>query len=348
MNAIMDSFGVDEEDGREAARLALEAGQMGGWSWDMVSGLVRGDLQMTRFFNLDFETQPWDADILFSRIYEPDVARVNQAVEKAIETDEAFEAEFRLTGFPEHPLFGTTRWVGGRGRIVERDADGAPVKMFGLNWDISDRKLQENRLTVLASEMDHRVKNAFAVIRALINLGLRSDETKADFAATLKSQVEAMATAHNVSARFARETELSDAPVPIEDILQEALSPWKKDELVTLAVTDRVQLHPGEASSVSMLIYELATNATKYSVLGANTGKLHVSASVTDTGERQLVWREIKDGPPVPKQDPAVAEAGFGEVLIIHCAKTLGAVLDRELNKNGFTLKLVMPPFDKA
>lgn len=344
----MHRFAVDQEDNHEAARLALEAGQMGAWSWDMVSGLVRGDLQMTRFYQLDYDAQPWDVDKVFAKIYEPDVARVNQAVDKSIKTDEAFEAEFRLKGFPEHPLFGTTRWVGGRGRIVERDADGAPVKMFGLNWDISDRKLQENRLTVLAGEMDHRVKNAFAVIRALINLGLRSDETKADFAATLKAQVEAMATAHKVSAQFARETELSDAPVPIEDILQAALSPWKKNELVTLTVTDCVLLHPREASSVSMLIYELATNAAKYSVLGAKTGKLHISASVTNTGERQLVWREIKDALPVPEADPAMAHVGFGEVLMTHCAKTLGATLDREFDKDSFTLKLVMPPFDNA
>ena len=66
------------------------------------------------------------------------------------------------------------RWLGGRGKVIELAGDESPKTMVGVNWDITQRKRQEHSLALSAMEMDHRVKNSFAIMRALVSIGQRS------------------------------------------------------------------------------------------------------------------------------------------------------------------------------
>jgi len=50
---------------------------------------------------------------------------------------------------------GRWKWITGRGMVVERDADGKPLRVVGTNTDITERKLAEQKLQLAASVFTH-------------------------------------------------------------------------------------------------------------------------------------------------------------------------------------------------
>lgn len=121
-------------------RLALQAGGMGTWDWDLATHRVRfNDMEksLTAWDNNDAEI---DADDFFERVHADDRPGVTQAVEAAIRLHQSYDQEFRFL-LPS----GETRWLGGRGEVI-RDAAGNPLRMMGVNFDISRRKRDEQTL----------------------------------------------------------------------------------------------------------------------------------------------------------------------------------------------------------
>lgn len=271
----------DDAEAANRALLALDAGDIGSWSWDLIEEVVVGDHMMADLFGLDFDTQPWHQDTVFGTIHPDDLARVQKSVQVAIETNTIFKSEFRNPNVGPVMDGSEYRWLSGRDNVTERDQDGRPLRMLGVNWDITIQKKREQQSTLMAAEMDHRVKNAFAVIRALINLGVRAESTKESFAEGLRRQVEAMATAHAISAKLARDSDMPDAPVPVNALFDVALAPWTQDNInpnctVALQSDPSFMIHPRLAGSLSMMVYELTTNATKYGALGVRGGTLTI------------------------------------------------------------------------
>lgn len=339
----------DTYDLREQGALALEAARIAGWYWDIPAGTVRGDKLFAQLFGFDYDEQPWLVEQIFGAIHPEDVAHTQAAVTGALEGAAFYEAEFRRAPTVlTQDIPAPDRWIGGRGRISERAADGTPLRMVGVNWDITDTKTHAQRLSILASEMDHRVKNAFAVMRALVNLGMRTSDTKEDFGAALKNQISAMATAHIVSAKSARAANLASSNIPLSAFLDEALRPWTEigidpQHRLTLEIREDFDLSPQEASSFSMIVYELVTNATKHGVLAKYPGELTASASVSDTGTRVFEWREAFDDALVSAQKSDETHEGFGSVLLKHCGMTLRAKVTRDLTAQGLTFRMEIP-----
>ncbi len=358
------------EDGHAVRRalLALEAGSMALWQWDMASGEVEGDERFARLFGFEANT-PVHAEEVFGRIHPDDLAEVQAKVEAATAPPgDDYEVEFRVCRPGDDP-----QWLGARGRVVEHASDGSPLSMIGVNWDLSELKAQEENLELLAKEMDHRVKNAFAVIRALITIGGRTAESKESLVEALGNQVQAMADAHRVTAGLARIDTRPRVVVPAEEVLRSALAPWLKsdgakrsDLAVTIEADEDATLVPHQVSPLAMLAYELATNAAKHGPLGQDGGRLAVTvraltaadgaenvAEDADTIERtearelHLVWDETRDGTNATKDAEDEAErgtkGGFGSVLLQHCAGTLGAEIKRELRTEGLRVELRWP-----
>ena len=353
-HAIVDEAAFEERiaqyRGLEApmrAMLALDAGRMGSWSWDIVGGTVEGDPFVARLLGLDYEAQPWAVDDVFISMDPQDLPTVQAAVDRALYESDWYEVEFRANMVDLETNQPGQRWLGARGRVTERDGDNAPLRMIGVNWDATTQKTQEERLALLAGEMDHRVKNAFAVIRALINVGARSDADKVSFAATLRTQVEAMAEAHALSAKMARANKSPEQGVPLAEVINSALSPWLEGECpdnvaVSVDLDDSFILVPREVSPMSMLVYELATNAVKYGALGEAGGTLTVSAVTNPDKTGTIYWREtVADQIAVPADDSS--HPGFGTVLIQHCTNTLRAKVARSYRKDGLDLQISLP-----
>ncbi|MEO7939710.1 MAG: PAS domain-containing protein [Burkholderiaceae bacterium] len=141
-------------EGEQRLQLALSAGRgIGIWDWDVVSDHVVADDRFARLYGVAPERAQLGAPIgeFFAGIHADDLARVQSEVEVAVRTGEAFSTEYRIV-----QRDGPIRWVATEGRC-QLAADGAPVRFPGVSFDITERKLAEERLRELNADLERKV-----------------------------------------------------------------------------------------------------------------------------------------------------------------------------------------------
>jgi two-component system CheB/CheR fusion protein len=171
--------------------------------------------------------------------------------------------------------------------------------------DISDRKNAEARQQVLLYELQHRVKNIIATISALAGRTLRADISPAEFVQAFQGRLRGMARTHELLSR----SNWSGAPIGglVESTLRSLVS---LDPGAFSARGPEVLLTPSAAATLGMVIYELATNATKYGALSQPSGRLDVAWQLvgpTHGGRVELTWTE-SGGREIPRD----LTPGFG------------------------------------
>jgi PAS domain S-box-containing protein len=124
--------------------LALEAGGMETWEWDISSGTVAWSESRERTSGLALSTFPAMWQAFQQDIVEEDREHVLRGIERALDERSTYEMTYRI----ERPD-GELRWVGARGAVAV-DRTGCPVQIVGVCSDITDRKRHEDALAVLA------------------------------------------------------------------------------------------------------------------------------------------------------------------------------------------------------
>ena len=185
--------------------------------------------------------------------------------------------------------------------------------------DISERRLYERHRQLLLDELNHRVRNMLAVVRAIANQSMTGDDMEAAREAFL-SRLDAMADAQALL------TQEGGIEAPLRHVVEHALRAFHPGEGAVRLEGPHLTLPPRKALSLSMAVHELATNATKYGALARPGGRVTISWSGDDTPARplRLVWRE-EGGPPV--QPPR--RSGFGTRMI---RQALAAEFEAEID----------------
>jgi PAS domain S-box-containing protein len=320
------------------ARLALEAGSMGSFVCSLTHKLAAGDQRVCELFGVPRTDAPQPIATFLDRIHPEDRVRVAAAIERIIKDRSEYFEEFRVRRGSEWC------WITGRGQTSENE-DGE-LLLVGVNWDVNHRKVEEERLSILASEMDHRVKNAFSVMNALVRLGARSATSIKGFTETLTAQLRAMADAHRMSSLTAR-LEHGDT-VQLAQVVRLAVAPWLTGDANRVVINEDVpaSLSLAKVSAFAMLAYELATNAAKYGALGREEGRLTATITLSDEGETLFIWDERSDTDFTQEAEEERQKGtpiGFGTTLLQHCAATLKARFKRELRSEGLLIELRIP-----
>lgn len=191
--------------------------------------------------------------------------------------------------------------------------------------DIAEEKRHEQARTLLMREVDHRARNALAVVQSLVKLTAASDLDA--YKTKLSGRINALARAQgNLAERKWEGASLTFLVC---------------EELADLSPRDRFEVHGPDvvldvehAQPLSMIIHELATNALKYGALSGPQGKVVVEWS---TGRSELVIRWTEGGGP-PVQAPE--REGFGSKLIRQLAQQIGATVKREWGEEGVRITL--------
>lgn len=188
-----------------------------------------------------------------------------------------------------------------------RDADGAVAGIVGISLDITERRQAEERMRLLAREVDHRAKNLLGVVQSVVKLTQGHDVT--GFKASVSGRIQALARAHSLLAESRWEG------VNIFTLVREELAPFTRAGASRINVAGPpIRLHPAASQALALVLHELATNCVKYGALSVEQGSVDVSWHFVGTdGPRQLtiLWRE-RGGPLVT---PPTRE-GFGSTVI--------------------------------
>ena len=156
---------------RERLTLALQAGQMGVFDFDIVNDSLWWSPQTYEVFGVTPETFTPTREALNSLIHPDDRPGFLQGRMQALARRQPFLHEYRCLR-PD----GRITWIGHRGQ-AEYDAQGQPVRSFGVSQDITDRKLAELALQEADRKKDsfiamlaHELRNPLAPIRNAVQL----------------------------------------------------------------------------------------------------------------------------------------------------------------------------------
>lgn len=283
---------------RESERsrsIALAAGQMGSWEWDVVTGECIWDDGQYRIFDVD-STRKLTFNDIRRLIHEDDLKRFESLVfgNHGVHT---FQTEIRVTR-----ANGDMRWCICAAALTP-DAEGKALRVSIVTIDITDRKIAEERQLLLAREVDHRARNALAVVQAIVRLTRETSQQA--YVQAVEGRIHALAQAHTL---------LSEARwqgADVARLVAEELAPYRSNDGRRVHIEGpSVFLAPEKAQNLALALHELATNSAKYGALSVVTGKLKVEWE-NKQGTVTLRWQEC-DGPPVT---PPVTQ-GFGTKIM--------------------------------
>jgi two-component sensor histidine kinase/PAS domain-containing protein len=285
------------QDSEDRRKLALAAGKMGSWDWDLIDGHCLWDEGQKQIFGADpvsFEPVLPNIRALVDR---GDWKLLCRQLKRARRNGGAWQLEFRVRR-PD----GSVRWCLGTA-VAVRDVAGRISHIRGITMDITERKEAEDRQSLLAREVDHRTKNALACVHAIVSLTRAADIDQ--FSAAVEGRIQALARAHSLL------SESRWRGAKIADLIQGELAPFRALNPERVQISGRsLSLHPSAVQALALAIHELAANAARHGALSVPLGSVQIAWEQQDD-ELALRWTEC--GGPAPR---AQAAEGFGMRII--------------------------------
>ena len=207
-------------------------------------------------------------------------------------------------------------------RAARAEAEAAQATALGEARDRAD---------LLARELNHRVKNLFAVVLAIIQLSARGKPEAKPVTDSIAERVRALLTAHEVS-----QGQLEKQVASLGALVETTLAPYRSEKLKAEIDGSEVMLPASQITPLGLVLHELTTNAVKYGAWSKG-GSIHVTWEERD-GAVLLTWRE--KGAKIAG-DPE--REGFGSMLMTSAARQFGGSIEREFHADGVEVTIVLP-----
>ena len=289
----------------ERRTLALAAGHMGSWEIDLQSQMVYWDDAKCRIFGIESGASHRSMDEIRPLIH-PDDWPVYQGSHRTSASEgRSGQTEFRIL----RPN-GEVRWCVSAS-AASQHTDGQPVMISGVTIDITERKEAEQRQSLLAREVDHRARNALAVVQSILRL-TRADSIEG-LVAALDGRIQALARAHTLLSN----TRWQGAD--LARLVTEEMDPYRSRDSERVVMSGpALLLRPSMAQAFALVLHELATNAAKYGALSSEAGRVIVNWELSPD---LLILRWCETGGPATN---APTKNGFG-------TRVVTASIEREL-----------------
>jgi two-component sensor histidine kinase len=201
----------------------------------------------------------------------------------------------------------------------------------------------EARRTLLAREVDHRAKNALAVVQSVLRLTPRDQPGAFD---AVEARVAALGRVHSLLA------EGGWSGADLRAVAERELAPYAAARRgggpapgATVSLDGPpVPLAPAAVQPLAMVLHELATNAAKHGALSAPGGTVEVrwraGRRAGEDGLLRLRWTET-GGPPVLATP---ARRGFGSRVVEATVRgQLGGTVERRWERTGLVCEVAVP-----
>lgn len=213
------------------------------------------------------------------------------------------------------------------GRLIARsaraEAEAAQAQVLAEARDKAD---------LLAKELNHRVKNLFAVVLAIVRLSARDAPEATPLTESIAQRIMALLKAHEVS-----QGELGQPSVSLATLVETTLAPYRSDALTASIAGPDIILDARSITPLGLVLHELTTNAVKYGGWSQPGGAIAVDWA-REGSEIVLTWRET--GKPIEQQP---AREGFGSLLMKSSARQLGGQVERAFTPQGAVVTIRFP-----
>jgi PAS domain S-box-containing protein len=211
-----------------------------------------------------------------------------------------------------------------------KDANGKIVGASKIARDITEQKRNQELITTLAREAEHRSKNLLANTLAAVNLSQSSSPE--GLKQTIAGRIQALA---NVCSLFVATRWIG---AELSAIATQELAPFSEVGGKRVFIDGpQILLEPDAAQAIAVTLHELATNAAKYGALSTPKGQVCLEWSHAADGELRLGWTET-GGPPV--QEPT--RKGVGGRIIEGMITQLKGKARFDWRKDGLVCEITL------
>jgi two-component sensor histidine kinase len=322
---------------QERLTQALNAsGMVGTFDWHVQTDKFYSDARFAGMFSVDPARAVEGAPLAeyAAGIHPDDVERVSAAMKGTVATGTSYHQEYRL-----RQKDGTVRWVDVRGECLYDDGR-TPIRFVGVVIDITKQKEAQDHERLLHRETNHRLKNLFAMLDALVSLSAKSARTPAEFASALRGRFNALLRAKGlIRPGIIDPEEARRERATVAAIVQTILQPYDDGSGRFVISGPDVSVGRDAVTGLALALHESATNAVKYGALSEPDGTVRVKWEVLG-GDFHLEWQE-RGGPPILAPPTT---RGFGSVLTGRSITVqLAGKVEYDWGKSGLNLKITIP-----
>ena len=308
---------------RERLKLALEVSGIGVWEYLVKEEQTFLDERVEQMFGLDHAANHTIQEVI-GQIHPDDVAKVDASLKRAITGEATYDQTFRVNAANGE------RTLRGLGRLV---TGSSPVRLVGVNYDITAEAESVAMRELMLREMNHRVKNLFAIIGGMVSLAAREKGDAETLARTLRDRIAALGRAHSLTNAHSE-----DQLETLGELVKATLEPYSNHDGLTIEGPE-VEIRADDISSLALILHECATNSVKYGALGDTGSTIRIHWERGDEGQTVLEWDEKLAG----HRNLSHGE-GFGSTLVAASARQIGATVDQDSDEGGYRLTLSIPP----
>jgi len=120
--------------------LALKSAAIGIWEWDIPNNILLWDERMYKIYGVDPSTSNNTYLTWANSLHPSDRANAEFSIHQALQGSKDFDIEFRIV-LPDDSIRHIKAYA-----LIQRDREGKPKQMIGINFDITARKLAEAEL----------------------------------------------------------------------------------------------------------------------------------------------------------------------------------------------------------
>lgn len=286
-------------------QMALDAGNIGVWEYNpddaevTLDGRASHMLAFKDRYKINFDTD------FMPRVYDEDKQRVEAALSGALQSGDIVRETFRIRDEDQtHPL-----WVTGIGRRIYTDS-GKP-SVLGLIVNVTAEQMALQQRDVVEQELNHRLKNMFAVIISLMNLSARGKTDVQDYVSQMRERMSALAGAFTLTYQNNTTALNTQTHISLNDLLRRLAEPYSFADRKRIHITGEELFCPvGHITPMSLVFHELVTNAVKHGALSVPQGSVEIRLSKRPP-HMVIEWLE-EHGPEIT-QEPS--KRGFGSRL---------------------------------
>lgn len=292
----------DNMEQEERLRLAIEAGKIGVWDWDIVHNTLTWSPRVYELHGVSPGTIDLNFDNFLGLIHPEDQNRIRKSIHDSLHADKPFEVELRVVT-PDKQI----RWLTTSG-LITRNEKSEPIRMLGATADITTRKRLESQKDEFIAIASHELKTPLTSIKA--------------FNQVLQNRLQKKQVAGSVELLQKMNTQINKLNLLIQDLLDVTKiesgqlkfkhEQYNFDELVmeTIDEIQRTTSHKlikkgltqqniiGDRDRIGQVLTNLLTNAIKYS---GNSNKIIIKLSSTNKKLKCAV-QDFGIGIPLDKQ----------------------------------------------
>lgn len=293
------------KEGEERLRLALDAGKIGVWEWDIPNDVISWSDRVYEIHGVNKKHFTLTFANYRNLIHPEDIKHTEKSIQDAVSGIKAYNTSFRLL-LPN----GVTKWVTTRA-VVLRDEKNKPTRMLGATMDITEEKKLEQDKNDFVSIATHELKTPVTSLKAYAEVLRRrfvraGDTFSAEQMTKMNAQLDRltnlisdMLDATKIDAgklqMYEEKFDLDDLIAEITEALQHTT------ERHTLLIRGEVKKKIfADKERIGQVLTNLISNAIKYS---PNAKKIEIRGIAEKGGQVKVCVRDFGMGIPKEKQD---------------------------------------------